>query len=65
MQGRTCCQHALELDINENYKPQIKDLLQRLQEKSQEIQQMNTQEQKQPVLTFNANSKPDTQVPEH
>jgi tetratricopeptide (TPR) repeat protein len=47
-QVRTYCQQVQELDINKQCEQNINDLLQRLQEQSQEIQQMMAQEVKQP-----------------
>lgn len=42
-QVRIYCQHVQELDINREWDQQVKDLLLRLQEKSQEVQQMKVQ----------------------
>ncbi len=47
-QARTYCQHVQELDINKQCEQSVEDLLQRLQEKGQEVQEMMAQEQKQP-----------------
>ncbi len=44
---RTCCQYVRELDINGQCEQSARDLLQRIQKKSQEVQQMKAQEQKQ------------------
>jgi hypothetical protein len=51
-QARTCCQHVQELDTNKQCEPSSKDLLLRLQEKNQEVQQMMAQEQGQPSKIY-------------
>ena len=52
---RLYCQHVRELDINREWDQPVKDLLLRLQEKSQVVQQMKAQNQEQPAQTNGSN----------